>query len=230
MKEKQSTDTLLYKITQYIYYFLSVNFFFLVSNSLFIMAFIFIPVSISHILFFTVALIPAGASITALFYTMGKLNRDRFVSPVKDYFGAYKNNFRQSTVYWGLYLIALLIVVVDILFVLERGWMILTIISLIVGLILVLSAVYAFTILSSFEVTLKNLVLFSVYLIFKYKWLALSHLGYLFAFGLIGYGYPMTAILFLFAVAGFYFMRNSQTLLSDLKSSFSEGKGEVDAQ
>lgn len=227
MKEKQSTDSLLYKIIQYVYHFLSVNFLFLLTNTLFLFALLTIQISISNLLFFGITLIPTGASITALFYTMGKLNRDRYISPAKDYFSAYKKNARQSTIYWLILLTAFIVLIVDILFVLERGWLILTIVSLIVLLLLLLSGVYAFTILSRFEVTLKNLFLFSIYLIFKYKRITFAHIGYLLAFGLIGYGFMPGAFLFIFAVAGFYFMRNSESLLSDLNTSFSQGKEDI---
>ncbi len=42
--------------------------------------------------------ITMGASTTALFYTCIKIIRGRDSSVVKDYFGAFKSNFRQSTI------------------------------------------------------------------------------------------------------------------------------------
>lgn len=227
MKEKQSTDTLFYKITQYIYYFFSLNFFFLLCNSLFLFALLTIPLSISNILVFALALIPTGASITGLFYTMGKLNRDKSISPAIDFFKSYKTNFKQSTLYWLLFLLISVILVVDILFVIERGWLVLTVISLVIFLIVILSAIYAFTLLSRFEVTFRNLVLFSVYLVFKYKRTTLSHALYIFAFSLIGYGFFRYALFFIFSVSAFYFMRNNEGIMEKLKHEFSQNKEEL---
>ncbi|MCC5895945.1 MAG: YesL family protein [Alkalibacterium sp.] len=226
MKEKQSTDTLFYKVTQYIYYFFSLNLFFLLCNSLFIITLLSFPLSLSNLIPYAVTLIPAGASITGLFYTMGKLNREKSISPAKDFFKSYRDNFKQSTFYWALFLIISVVLIVDILFVIERGWLMLTVISVILFLIVILSAIYAFTLLSRFEVTFKNLVLFSVYLVFKYKRATLSHAWYLVAFSLIGYGFFRYALFFIFSISVFYFMRTNEGIMKTLKQEFSKNEEE----
>lgn len=226
MKEKQSTETLFYKITQYIYYFFSLNALFLLCNTLFFLTVWSIPLSISNIIIFAASLIPAGASITSLFYTMGKLNRDKTISPFKDFFNSYKVNFRQSTQYWGLFLVVSVILIVDILFVLQRGWLVLTVISIILYTVVILSAIYAFSLLSRFEVSLKHLVIFSVYLTFRYKRITFSHLCYAFAFSMIMFGFFRFAVLFIFSVAAFYFMRSNEGILEELKHEFSREREE----
>src|SRR5699024_2785807 len=112
MKEKYSTDTLLYKITQYIYYFLTVNFYFLLSNTLLLVLLLFFPISLSNILVYGLGLIPTGPSITALFYTMGKLYREKSINPTRDYWSAYKKNIRESSKYWLIVLPILLVLTV----------------------------------------------------------------------------------------------------------------------
>lgn len=223
MKEKQSTDTLLYRIMQYLYYFLSVNLFFLLTNSLFIAALLYIPISLSNLFIFAAALIPTGASITALFYTMGKLHRDKSINPTKDFFKAYKNNFLMSTKYWLIILIVLIVLLVDILFVLNRRWLILTIISFIVLGLVILFSIYGFSLLSRFEVSLKNLIIFSVLLTYQNKLNSLSNLSLSIAFGLILYGFMSYALLGIFAVSGFYYMRNNHKILEKLKETYMTG-------
>ncbi|MFC6463567.1 DUF624 domain-containing protein [Marinilactibacillus sp. GCM10026970] len=220
MKEKSSTDTLFYKVTQHIYYFLLTNAYFLVSNTLILLALILLPLSISNILIYGVALIPTGASLTALFYAMGKLYREKTIHPTKDYWKAYRDNFMESTKYWLIIIAALIILSVDILYVLERGWIFLTVISLIVLAILMVTIIYAFSILARFEVTTKNLVIFSILLLFRNKLNSLSLLFLLVAFMVILYGFAGYAMLCLFAIAGYYFMRSNHKILEKLMQDF----------
>lgn len=220
MKEKNSTDTLFYKASQYIYYFLLTNAYFLVSNALILLALILLPLSISNLLVYGVALIPTGASLTALFYAMGKLYREKTIQPTKDYWKAYLDNFKESTKYW-LIMIALLIVLsVDILYVLERGWIFLTVVSLIVLAIMMVTMIYAFSILARFEVTTKNLMIFSILLLFRNKLNSLSLLFLLVAFIVILYGFAGYALLCLFAIASYYFMRSNHKILEKLMQDF----------
>lgn len=222
MKEKYSTDTLLYKITQYIYYFLTVNFYFLLSNTLLLVLLLFFPISLSNILVYGLGLIPTGPSITALFYTMGKLYREKSINPTRDYWSAYKKNIRESSKYWLIVLPILLVLTVDVLFVLNRGWWILTGVSILLLLLILVSALYGFSILARFEVSLKNLFIFSVLLLFQNKLNSLSHLSLLIAFSFILYGFFTYAILFIFSIAGYYFMRNNHDLLDKMENNYSQ--------
>lgn len=52
----------------------------------------------SSLLLFSICLIPIGPSLTALFYTMGKLVRNKDINLTKDYFSSYRKNFFQSLV------------------------------------------------------------------------------------------------------------------------------------
>lgn len=220
MNEKNPTDSLLYKIMQYLYYFLSVNLYFLLSNSLFIASVLFFQISLSNLFVYAVALIPTGASLTALFYTMGKLHRDKNIQPASDYWKAYKKNFFASTKYWLVILFLLIVLLVDILFVLNRRWLVLTVISFVVLGLVILSSIYGFSLLARFEVSIKNLLIFSVLLIYQNKLNSLSNLSLFVAFGLILYGFLTYALLVIFAVAGYYFMRNNHTIMEKLKDTY----------
>lgn len=220
MKEKNSTDTLLYKSAQYIYYFLLTNTYFLLSNILIMMALILLPLSFSNILIYGVALIPTGASLTALFYSMGKLYREKTIQPTKDYWTAYRDNFVASTKYWLIIIAILIVLSVDILYVLERGWVFLTVLSLLVLAIVLIMTIYAFSILARFEVTTRNLVIFSIISFYKNKLNSLSLFFLLIAFTVILYGFAGYAILCLFAIAGYYFMRSNHKILEKLMQDF----------
>ena len=226
MNQKQSTDSLFYKITQYIYYFLLVNGYFLISNLLIITLLLYLPISLSNLLIYVIGLLPTGASLTALFYTMGKLYREKTINPTQDYWRAYKKNFLESSKYWLILLIAITVLIVDILFVLNRGWMILTVISLLLFAIVMLSGIYAFSLLARFEVSIKNVIIFSILLIYQNKLKSASLLSLLIAFALILYGFFTYAVLFIFAIAAYYFMRNNHPILDKMEATYSQQGGE----
>lgn len=226
MKDKQSTETLLYKSTQYIYYFFITNVYFLLSNSVFLIVLLFLPISISNLLIYTVALLPTGASLTATFYTMGKLYREKTINPTSNYWGAYRKNFIQSTKYSLILLFVILVLIVDILYVLNNGWAIITAISMFLLLLVILSGIYAFSILARFEVSIKNLLIFSIILMYQNKWNSLSLLSLLLAFLIILYGFAHYAILVFFSLISYYFMRKNDPILKKIKKEYIDSKGE----
>lgn len=174
----------------------------------------------SNLLVYAIALIPTGASMTALFSTMGKLHRDKNIQPTRDYWKAYKTNFFMSTKYWVIILVLLIVLIVDILFVLSRRWLLLTIISFVFLGLVILFSIYGFSLLARFEVSIKNLLVFSVLLTYQNKLNSLSNLSLFVAFGLILYGFLSYALLIVFAIAGYYFMRNNHTILEKLKETY----------
>ncbi len=63
----------------------------------------------------SIPLITAGASFTAMHSVVLKLYRENGGSVTRDYFRAFKENFRQGTLLWLLYLAAIFILVTDYL-------------------------------------------------------------------------------------------------------------------
>lgn len=227
MKERNITDTLFYKILQYFYFFLVTNIYFLITNIVFLLALLYIPISISSILLFAVALIPSGPSVTALFYTMRKLHTQKMIHPTKDFFRSYRSNFGISLRYWAIQVIVMTIFIVDILFVLDRGFILLTVISVLVFLIFLLTVVNGFSILSTFEVGVKNLMIFSLLMIGRYLIKSMLNLMMLFTFAIIWYGFTSEASLIIFSITVFYLIRNNMPMLDNLKEQYaSEEKDE----
>ena len=109
-----------------------------------------------------------GASLTALYSVCFHLGTDREGSTFRDYFAAFKENFRQAT---ALFLLLLLWLMgtggAAVIFCFMAGWMhYLFVPFAVLFIVVVLVASYVFPLLSRFEnqntITLKNAVLLSL--------------------------------------------------------------------
>lgn len=109
-----------------------------------------------------------GASLTALYSVCFRLGTDREGSTFRDYFAAFKENFRQAT---SLFLLLLLWLMgtggAAVIFCFMAGWMhYLFVPFAVLFIVVVLVASYVFPLLSRFEnrtaTTLKNAVLLSL--------------------------------------------------------------------
>lgn len=221
MKEKSIADTKFYKILQYVHAFLMANLYFLLTNITFILVLLYFPISFSFILFFSAALIPAAPSLTALFSAMGKLNKNKEINPGRDFFKSYKSNFGKSLIYGLINITLFTILTVDFLFLISREYILLAVITGIILLLLILMTINGFAVLSTFEVSLKNLFIFSFLMVIKNVTVMLKNISFLFAFGIISYAIPSIAILFVFSILVFYLMRNTRPILEEMKIKYS---------
>lgn len=65
-------------------------------------------------LIFSLPLVTAGASTTALYYTVTKVIRHHRGYIWREFWGSFKSNFKQSTIIWLLYVVIMIIFFVDI--------------------------------------------------------------------------------------------------------------------
>jgi len=215
MQDKDITKTKLYNILQYVYYFLTTNILFLIMNLIFFIGQLYIPLSISSILLYFLILIPSGPSITALFFTMRKLIIEKNISVARTFFRAYKENFGESMRYWLVQLTIFTVLFVDLLFVLDKGYTLLAIVISLVLIVLVVLTINSFLVLSTFEVSLKNLYIFSFLMIFYNIIKSIGNLSILIGFSAIWYVIPSQATLFIFSVTVYYLVKNNhQTLIA----------------
>lgn len=221
MQEKDITKTKLYNMLQYIYYFLISNLLFLIMNLVFFIGQLYIPLSISSILLYFLILIPTGPSITALFFTMRKLVIEKNISVAKTYFRAYKENFWDTMKYWVIQLAIFTVLMVDFLFVLDKGYTLLAIITALVLIVLVVMTINSFLILSTFEVSIKNLYIFSFLMIFHSLIKSVSNLSILIGFSAIWYLIPSLATLFIFSLIVYYLVKNNKQTLIAFQKKYS---------
>lgn len=219
---KSIIDRPVYTIMKYLYYFLITNFYFVLCNILFFSAFYLVDFTFENILLFFVTLIPMGPSVTALFFTMGKLVRQKEVNPTSEYFKAYKSNFLMTMKYWSIQLTIIFILVIDVYYSTSND-NILSPFFLILLLICLFIMLYAFPIIARFEVKIKNLFIISIYSNFKFPKAALLNMSSLIAFGIIYIKLPSISSLFSISLLAYFIMYNLQEPLERLKVDLSKG-------
>jgi len=211
------TERPLFIIANYIYAFFMTNLYFLIANVLFLFVYFFIELSAGLMLILFVALIPVGPSIGALLYSMGKLVREKEISPTRDFFAGYAKNFKISLAFWSLQLLMITILITNLRQNEVELQSILSIFFLIMLFFLLLVSFYGFAILSRFEVTLKNLYVISAYYVFKYWKRTLFNLfGAIFSLLLL-IQFPIVSIFFLASGIGFMLMLNLKAVLAEME-------------
>ena len=122
-------------------------------------------------LLFSLPIITIGASLTALYYTVNKVQRQKRGYMWQEFTRAFKANFKQSTLIWILFLLAALILGGDLYYVLQvipptSGGAFLNIFFIVLLVLLVTWAGYVFPYTARFQdtirVTLKNCALMAV--------------------------------------------------------------------
>lgn len=218
---KSITDRPIYTMIKYLYYFFLTNFYFIMCNILFFIVFYLADLVFENILLFYITLIPMGPSITAVLSSMGKLVREKDVNPTKDFFIAYKNNFIPTMKYWLIQLTIIFILLIDILQQVTDTSLF-SIIYLILLIVCIFIMIYAFPIISRFEVKIKNLFIVSIYANFKYIRTTLLNVSTIVAFGFIYFNFPSLSSLFMVSLIGYFLMYNLQKPMIQMEEEMSK--------
>jgi uncharacterized membrane protein YesL len=220
---KLITDRPIYVVIKYMYVFLLININFLICNIMFIVIYFLADFTFENILLFYFTLIPAGPAISAVLSSMGKFIREREISPTIDYWRAYKRNYRISMKYWLIQLTIMFILVIDYYYAI-RFLNAASPIFLILLFFSLLVMIYAFPILTRFEVKIKNLFIISIYSNFKYFKTTLFNMTSLVSFGFIFYHFPSVSSLFAVSLICFFIMFNLQGPLLRMEHEMSESR------
>lgn len=218
--EKSILDRPIYTIVHYIYAFLATNVYFLLANACFIFVFYFATFTIENILLFYLSLLPLGPAMAGLFATMDKLVREKMIQPTKDYWYYYRKNFKIAMKYWLIQATIMLILMVDI----HYANLFAPLLAPLFVILLAASAclmLYAFPILTKFEVKLKNLFLVSFYANFRYFKRTLLNASTIVALGFIYYAIPSVVVLFFMSLLCFFFMFNLQSTFKKMQEELS---------
>lgn len=113
-------------------------------------------------------IVTIGASTTALIYSCMKLRKDEGY-PTNNFFKSFKENFRQSTALWLIYLVVGAVIGAGLIF-----WNYSTIpgskiawaILLAIGILYFISLMYVFAIQSKFVNTIKDTIRYSIFIAF----------------------------------------------------------------
>jgi uncharacterized membrane protein YesL len=163
-------EGILFGVTNHIYALFMTNIYFVLCNIICLFFFITLEPTFSNITIYFLALIPTGPAITALFYSIGKLIREKELSPLHDFIHGYKINFIDTMKFWLPLLLVLYILIVDLHYFNSNASTINSVLSVVflVGIILTMViSMNAFLIIAGFKFRFKDLWKLSVYYSFK---------------------------------------------------------------
>lgn len=121
-----------------------------------------------------IPIITIGPSVTAMHYVTLKIVRDEEIYVLRDYFKAFKENFKQSEIAWLVFLVITAVFFVDYLILKDMGLENTKVFFMIIGaiyLLVCLTMMYVFPLMARFEnslkQTVKNALFMSILHIFK---------------------------------------------------------------
>lgn len=221
---KGLTDRPLYIAIQYVYYFMMTNIYFMLANSLFLLAFVLFELTLANMLVFYFALIPCGPSLAAALATMGKLTREKEIQPTRDFWRYYRKNFVISMKYWLVKWTILALLLIDMQYTsIHMDW--LTPILIILLALFLLIMLYAFPILTRFEVKIKNLWIVSIYANVKFFKTTILNISTFVSLFIIYLFAPSITMWFCISIASFFIMFNMKKPFEHLEQELStDGK------
>lgn len=207
-KSYQFGEGPIFTITNYIMWFFLGNLYFFLCNFPLVFMFLVQPqtdtIPQEYWVLLVISLIPVGPAFTALLSAMGKLVRENDVNITKDFFSAYKKNFRQSLFLWLIEMVVVGILIVDIRFFTTVSYGI-YIKPLFLGFLLIVIAVgfYIFPILSRFYMKSMDVIKISfMYTILKFKITFLIMITIVACYFIL----PKMSVLMLFAMSGICYL------------------------
>ncbi len=116
-------------------------------------------------------LVTMGLASTALYYAVVKAIRNDRDYVLSQYYGALRREWKQGLLFGVLYLLAFALLLLDVIAWREEGTRMGMLLFLVCGaamLLLAVSAVYAFSLISRFEMGFRDLLKISFFLEFRY--------------------------------------------------------------
>jgi len=223
MKKREFGEGALFSLTNHIYGLLMTNIYFIISNAIFLFFFMTLEPTFSNITLYFLTLILTGPSISALFYSIGKLIREKELSPLRDFYHGYKVNFKDTMRFWLPLLFVLYILFVDLQYfnsnvtTLSHVLSVVFLIGIIATMILMMNA---FLINAGFNFRLKDICKLSVYYSFKKVKVTFGNIGIVIITLFLTTITSNFFIVFTASIVCYVFLLNSRDLLEDIKLNF----------
>ena len=203
-------------ITEYIYWFMGLNLIVVISCLPLAFALLTLQLHPGNSFYFLIALLPLGASLQSLYACFEKIKKFQDIYLIKDYFAAYKTNFRKSTLLWGLTLLILYILLLNLNFLMDTPFF---------ALLFPAYAILAISLLSSLNISLvliatgkkmaiKTLFTTSFYLSMKRIPLSLLNVFLIFLWLFIIFIRPVLGLGILSSIFAFMMMKNSELIVN----------------
>lgn len=221
MAKKNFLESPIYAAMTYFSWFVVSNIYFMALNILLIFFLFGIQVDLGNIFYyimFFLAVLPVAPSFTALLSVMGKLVREGDINLTKDYFRAYRQNFKQAFTIGALFDILIVVLLIDIR-ILKASSLAAFLIPIFYACIfsILLVALNVFPIVSRFYLKTKDVLKLSAfYIIKKFKNTLLNIVGIAAMFLLADYA-PSVAFMFIASIIAYIIMLNEKSILDDIE-------------
>ncbi|WMM33137.1 YesL family protein [Shouchella clausii] len=221
--KKEYGQGILFTVTNYIYWFLLTNIYFILMNSVFLFFFMTLQPSFSNILLYFLALIPSGPAIAAMCYSMEKLVRTKELSPTRDFFEGYKKNLKDTFSIWLPMLVICFILLVDFHYFRQSPSHISQIGSVILVVLLIMWTMVMLNVLvinARYKFRVRDLFRLSIYYGFTKVKQTTGNLLILFIVGVITASTTNFFILFTGSVIVFLIVLNMKAVFADIEDHF----------
>ena len=219
--KKDLTERIFYRVTNSVLIFLMVNLYFLLMNFLFFACLLLFEPRIENTIIYLVALIPTGPAIAACFSAMGELIKEGEISATAAFFKGYKQNFKISLQFWLTQLLLILIFSFNYFYIRETmnlTFLLPLLLALLAGILF--TNLYAFPILTRFNITVKNLWIISISSLYKYWQRSLLNAAITVTFLFLSFHHPLIIILSFASVIPYLIMYNLRNFLKELEDYY----------
>ncbi|GAE91991.1 hypothetical protein JCM21714_965 [Gracilibacillus boraciitolerans JCM 21714] len=148
-----------FRFSNYVYWLIILNILFVVANSILFAALITLIPTISNAILYYIAFIPTGPALAALFHSL-RLAKEKDLSPVQVFWGAYKENYKDVLKVWLPIITVFFILLVDIQYFNQSPTLlnqILNGIFLVAIFMLVIFSIYALVITTHYKFRLRDI-------------------------------------------------------------------------
>lgn len=204
----------------YIFYFFSLNLFFLILNIPIVWFIMFVGISkaSTYLPLFLLCLIPTGTSLTAMLYCMGKLLRDKSLNVFQDFIKGIKLNLKQSLFFWLSELIIIFILYFNIKFFSTVNYNLILIgIFIFISILIATTTPYIYILMSRFSMKNIDLLKTSLILTFTRPLITVSNILICLVSLLLFEMVPGTMCLFIFSIFTFLLSYINRALISQLE-------------
>lgn len=204
----------------YIFYFFSLNLFFLILNIPIVWFIMFVGISkaSTYLPLFLLCLIPTGTSLTAMLYCMGKLLRDKSLNVFQDFMKGIKSNLKQSLFFWLSELIIVFILYFNIKFFSTVNYNLILIgIFIFISILIATTTPYIYILMSRFSMKNIDLLKTSLILTFTRPLITVSNILICLVSLLLFEMVPGAMCLFIFSIFTFLLSYINRALISQLE-------------
>lgn len=204
----------------YIFYFFSLNLFFLILNIPIVWFIMFVGISkaSTYLPLFLLCLIPTGTSLTAMLYCMGKLLRDKSLNVFQDFIKGIKLNLKQSLFFWLSELIIVFILYFNIKFFSTVNYNLILIgIFIFISILIATTTPYIYILMSRFSMKNIDLLKTSLILTFTRPLITVSNILICLVSLLLFEMVPGAMCLFIFSIFTFLLSYINRALISQLE-------------